>query len=145
MTGQQTVVFVRTITQQAQRFIAFRSCCSLASYRFLYIESASSCCSVRSWYDDCLDSFFSASKALSYVSLNAFLQNLISKMSSREATNMSTPSYRRGLYIGAMDREELSRVQMVGQFVWTGKSASVAHFICLSPTDSEFAPLRYLV
>jgi hypothetical protein len=53
------------------------------------------------------------------------------------------------LYIGAMESKELSRVQMVG--VGTGldslsglKSASVAHFICLPPTDSEFAPLRYL-
>ena len=46
------------------------------------------------------------------------------------------------LYVGAMEREELSRVQMVSDSDWVGKSASVAHFICLSPTDSEFAPLR---
>jgi hypothetical protein len=46
------------------------------------------------------------------------------------------------LCMGAMDKAELSRVQMVSDSDWVGKSASVAHFICLSPTDSEFAPLR---
>jgi hypothetical protein len=134
MTGQQPPVLACIVIQQAQRY-RFMLCClptftafdtSKAHRRVLYAHGMTIvliACSAPAKL--CV----SAAQKHSYKTLSP---NMLSR-------KVIFPMW---LCMGAMEREELSKAQMVSDSDWVGKSASVAHFICLSPTDSAFAPLR---